>query len=114
METNKPHLATLIMFAKYSDPMDAEEIAKVADKIGTVSREDYLAIRDQWKQEYKALSKKLHDLKPQRKGGTPESVKAIEGCARGRDEARAYMLVRHGLKEAARRDFAAKAAFKAA
>lgn len=108
METITSSLQALVSFAKYSKPDDVEEITKVADKIGTMERDEYLAMRKLWKEQYKTLSRHLHDLKPQRKGGTPESEKATFACHQGRDTARAYMLVRHALKEVARRHVTAK------
>ncbi|TLX16760.1 hypothetical protein [Rhizobium sp. MHM7A] len=105
METTKTTLESLISFAKYRDINDAEQVSKVADHIGPMDRDAYLATIASWKSEYKALSQKQRDLKPQRKGGTPEASTAITNHRTGRDNARAYMLLRAALKLVARRHF---------
>ncbi len=105
METTKATLESLISFAKYRDINDAEQVSKVADQIGPMDRDAYLATLASWKSEYKALSQKQRDLKPQRKGGTPEASTAISNHRYGRDTARAYMLLRAALKLVARRHF---------
>ena len=105
METTKNTLQSLISFAKNRDINDAEQVSKVAEQIGPMEREAYLATLASWKSEYKALSQKQRDWKPQRKGGTPAASNAITEHRTGRDNARAYMLLRAALKLVARRHF---------
>jgi hypothetical protein len=105
METTKNTLESLISFAKHRDINDADQVSKVADHIGPMDRGAYIATIASWKSEYKALSQAQRDLKPQRKGGTPEASTAISNHRTGRDNARAYMLLRAALKLVARRHF---------
>jgi hypothetical protein len=110
METTKTTIASISSFAKYRDLNDLEQVAKVADNIGALSREEYLELVSEWKTLYKCASERQRSLKPLRKGGTPEAADAIYEHRVGRDQARALMLVRTALKEVARRHHASRKA----
>lgn len=108
METINTQFVAALSASRYTSPQDIEAIAKLADKIGTMDRETYLALRNHWKAQYRTLAAEIRLLKPQRKGGTPEASNAIYLCRVKRDDARAHMVLRHALKEVARRSVEAR------
>lgn len=108
METIATQFAAALSNSKYTSTNDVEAIAKIADKIGTMDRATYIALRDLWRSHYRVLSSEIHELKKQRKGGTPQAEKAISECRYKRSDACAYMVLRHALKEVARRSVANK------
>jgi hypothetical protein len=110
METIYTKFAALQSSAKYVSVDDQEAISKIADAIGLMDRDAYLAFLALWKSTYKTLSAEIRILRTQRKGGTPEAAKAITSAIEKSSDARALMALRHALKEAARRHVRAKTA----
>ncbi len=103
METIHAKFAALLASCRYIAPENQENITKIADKIGPMDRDTYLAFLSLWKASYKALTTEIRLLRSKRKGGTPEAEKAISDAAAKTTDARAMMLLRHALKDLARR-----------
>jgi hypothetical protein len=78
---------------------DADHVAKVVAVIGTMARDQYLALRSIWRAQYRELSRESRATKPQRKGGNSQAVDRVTEL---RGQARRYMTVRHALKACAR------------
>jgi hypothetical protein len=78
---------------------DAEMILQLVTAIGELNRDDYLALRSHWKQEYAGLSVRIRTRKPERKGN---NFQAMYDCTRMKREAREMMIVRKALKQIAR------------
>jgi hypothetical protein len=110
METIHTQFAALLSSSEYVREDDQEAIAKIADKAGPMDRDTYLAIIALWKAQYKVLSEEIRILRSKRKGGTPEAKKAITSANEKSGDARAMMVLRHALKELARRHARTKTA----
>ncbi len=80
-------------------PEDDKWVSKVVDIIGEMSREEYLALRSAWRDQYRALSKEIRETKPQRKGG---NTVAQNKCVSLKSKARDLMTVRHAIRQCAR------------
>lgn len=78
---------------------DAERVAKIVAVIGTMTRDDYVALRGLWRSRYKQLSAESRLTKPQRKGGNEKAASRVLSL---KYDARRYMAVRHALKACAR------------
>lgn len=83
----------------YKATDDADRVAKIVAAIGTMARDEYLALRGLWRARYRELSHESRITKPQRKGG---NEKAASRVLELREQARRYMAVRHALKACAR------------
>jgi hypothetical protein len=78
---------------------DAERVGKIVAVLGTMTRVDYLALRELWRSSYRELSIESRLTKPQRKGGNETATSRVQTL---RENARRYMAVRHALKACAR------------
>jgi hypothetical protein len=83
----------------YKATDDADRVAKIVAAIGTMNRDEYLALRSLWRARYRELSVESRLTKPQRKGG---NEKAANRVLELREQARRHMAVRHALKACAR------------
>jgi hypothetical protein len=77
---------------------DADRVAKIVAVIGTMSRDEYLALRGLWRIRYRENSEESRRTKPQRKGGNTVAAERVRTLKR---KAREFMAVRHALKACA-------------
>lgn len=84
---------------------DLERVAEIAAVIGILTRDQYLAVRAEWRNRYREISRISHITKPMRKGGNTDAQYEVY---RIRTNARRYMTVRHALTACARAHAAAK------
>jgi hypothetical protein len=78
---------------------NAERVAKIVAVIGTMTRDEYLALRTLWRIRYRELSEESRRTKPQRKGGNTVAAGRVQTLKRN---AREFMAVRHAIKACAR------------
>lgn len=83
----------------YTQTADVDRVAKIVAVIGTMAREEYLALRALWRIRYRKISGESRMTKPQRKGGNTTAANRVQTL---KYDARRYMAVRHALKECAR------------
>ncbi|MCZ7861447.1 hypothetical protein O9X98_08555 [Agrobacterium salinitolerans] len=83
----------------YKATDDAERVGKIVAVLGTMTRDEYLAVRSLWRSRYRELSVESRQTKPQRKGGNETAASRVQTL---KEKARRYMVVRHALKACAR------------
>jgi hypothetical protein len=87
-----------------TDTADPASVAALAEFIGVMGRDDFLALLGVWKQRYGELSARSRTVKPQRKGG---NTTASDEVLTLRRKARKHLAVRAALKQMARAHAAA-------
>ncbi|WP_315922459.1 hypothetical protein [Mesorhizobium sp. SP-1A] len=88
-----------------------EDIADtIADTIGTLERDAYLALVAEWKQTFKAIAHEIREAKVMRKTADTETERNQWNYTRWqlRSKANALMAARKGIKQVARRHWVAK------
>lgn len=91
-------------------------VDEIAEIIGKLEREAYFSLVAEWKAEYKAISKTIHDARALRKGGNEKGSGGYwHSVAQGKTpDANRLMKIRGAIKLLARRHWEQKHASKAA
>lgn len=112
---NKESLNKFIKLAR-THKRDEEIVDTIADSIGVLERDAYLALIAEWKQTFKALSNDIREAKAMRKTADTETERNQWNFTRWqlRWKAHFMMTARQGIKQVARRHWEAKIANVAA